>query len=180
MRIGVLGLGLMGEPVAGRLLAAGHEVVVVRHRNRDPIERLVAKGARELSSLASAAAEIELALMLLPTSNEVEAVLFAPDGIVAASRPGLLAVDMGTCYPLDTRRIAGALPCAGWPFYRCARHRRRRGCPSRNAHRHGGRRSSAPRRNPPRALELQPSRLSLWRDRVRPQRKVDPEHDRLD
>jgi 2-hydroxy-3-oxopropionate reductase len=116
MRIGVFGLGLMGEPVARRLLAAGHEVVVVRHRNSDPIERLVTKGAREASSPATAAVEIELALMLMPTSNEVEAVLFGPDGIVAGRCQGLLAVDMGTCYPLDTRRIAERFHALGGHF----------------------------------------------------------------
>lgn len=116
MRIGVLGLGLMGEPVAGRLLAAGHEVVVVTRPNSDPIERLVAKGAREANSAADAAAEIELVLMLLPTSNEVEVVLFGPSGVVAGMRPGLLAVDMGTCYPLDTRRLAERFHALGGRF----------------------------------------------------------------
>lgn len=116
MRIGVLGLGLMGEPVGQRLLAAGHEVVVVRRPNSDPIDRLVAMGAKVASSLAAAAVEIELALMLLPTSNEVEAVLFGPGGIVAGMRPGLLAVDMGTCYPLDTRRLAERFHALGGRF----------------------------------------------------------------
>lgn len=116
MKVAVLGLGLMGEPMAAHLLAAGHEVTVVAHRSRASIERLLAKGARETADAAEAAASTDLALMLLPTSNEVEAVLFGKAGIAAGMAPGYLAVDMGTCYPLDTRRLAQRFEEAGGRF----------------------------------------------------------------
>ena len=136
MKVAVLGLGLMGEPMAAHLLAAGHEVTVVAHRSRASIERLLAKGADEAADAAEAAASTDLALMLLPTSNEVEAVLFgqagttagtragaragttagARAGIVAGMAPGYLAVDMGTCYPPDTRRLAQRFEEAGGRF----------------------------------------------------------------
>lgn len=116
MKVAVLGLGLMGEPMASHLLDAGHDVVVVAHRNRASIERLVAKGAREAENVADAAATTELALMLLPTSNEVETVLFGESGIAAGMTPGYLAVDMGTCYPPDTRRLAQRFQDAGGRF----------------------------------------------------------------
>lgn len=106
MKVAMLGLGLMGEPMAAHLLAAGHDVVVVAHRSRAAIDRLLAKGAREAANAGEAAATTELALMLLPTSNEVEAVLFGKAGIASGMAPGYLAVDMGTCYPLDTQRLA--------------------------------------------------------------------------
>ena len=93
MKVTLIGLGLMGEPMAAHLLEAGHEVVVVAHRSRAAIERIVAKGAREAKSIGEAAASTELALMLLPTSHEVEAVLFGKSGIAAGMAPGYLAVD---------------------------------------------------------------------------------------
>lgn len=116
MKITIIGLGLMGEPMAAHLLDAGHDVVVVAHRNRASIERIVAKGAREAGSISEAAASTELALMLLPTSNEVEAVLFGDSGIAAGMAPDYLAVDMGTCYPADTRRLARRFQEAGGRF----------------------------------------------------------------
>ena len=116
MKVTLIGLGLMGEPMAAHMLDAGHEVVVVAHRNRDSIERIVAKGAREAKSISEAAAATELALMLLPTSKEVETVLFGDSGIAAGMAPGYLAVDMGTCYPLDTQRLAHRFAAAGGRF----------------------------------------------------------------
>lgn len=116
MKVAVLGLGLMGEPMAAHLLDAGHDVVVVAHRNRASIERIVAKGAKEVENVAAAAASTELVLMLLPTSNEVETVLFGDSGIAAGMPPGYLAVDMGTCYPVDTQRLAQRFQKMGGRF----------------------------------------------------------------
>lgn len=106
-KIAFIGAGMMGEPMAGHLLKAGYEVLVTANRNREPIERLVRKGAVEVGSPAEAAAASDVALMILPTSREVEAVLFGDKGIAQGMRPGYLAVDMGTCYPADTIRLAG-------------------------------------------------------------------------
>ncbi|MGE0237651.1 MAG: NAD(P)-dependent oxidoreductase [Parvibaculaceae bacterium] len=116
MKVALIGLGLMGEPMAAHLLDARHDVVVVAHRSRAAIERIIARGAREAGSISEAAATTEVALMLLPTSNEVEAVLFGESGIAAGMAPGYLAVDMGTCYPLDTRRLARRFHEAGGRF----------------------------------------------------------------
>lgn len=113
MKVAFLGAGLMGEPMAGHLLRAGHEVFVTVNRNREPIERLVKAGAVEVGSPAEAAAATDVALMILPTSHEVESVLFRDDGIAAGMPPGYLAVDMGTCYPADTRRLAEQFAAAG-------------------------------------------------------------------
>lgn len=113
MKVAFFGTGLMGEPMAGHLLGAGHHVLVTANRNRKPIERLVAAGAVEVGSPADAARLSDVALMILPTSHEVETVLFRDDGIAAGMRPDYLAVDMGTCYPADTRRIAERFAKAG-------------------------------------------------------------------
>jgi 3-hydroxyisobutyrate dehydrogenase-like beta-hydroxyacid dehydrogenase len=105
-KIAFFGAGIMGEPMAGHLLAAGHQVVVVAHRNRAPIERLASHGAVEVASGAEAARRSEMAVLMLPTSREVEQVLFGPGGLGEAAGPGYLVIDMGTCYPPDTRRLA--------------------------------------------------------------------------
>lgn len=113
MKVAFLGAGLMGEPMAGHVLRAGHQVFVTAHRNRGPVERLVAAGAVEVSSPADAAAASDVALMILPTSREVEVVLFGSSGLATGMRPGYLAVDMGTCYPADTKRLAERFAQAG-------------------------------------------------------------------
>ena len=105
-RVAFFGAGLMGEHMAGHLLAAGHQVTVMAHRNREPIDRLVAKGAAEVAMPAEAAGLTEAAIMMLPTANEVEAVIFGPHGLAERMSPGYTVVDMSTSYPPDTRRIA--------------------------------------------------------------------------
>jgi len=105
-RVAFFGAGLMGEHMAGHLLAAGYQVTVMAHRNREPIDRLVAKGAAEVAMPAEAAGLTEAAIMMLPTANEVEAVIFGPHGLAERMSPGYTVVDMSTSYPPDTRRIA--------------------------------------------------------------------------
>lgn len=114
--IAFFGAGLMGEPMAGHLLDAGYGVVVVPHRNREPIERLLAKGATEVSSPAEAARRTDVAIMVLPTSREVEEVLFGRRGLAAEMASEYTVIDMGTCYPPDTRRIAAQFIGMGGRF----------------------------------------------------------------
>ncbi|MBL0374339.1 NAD(P)-dependent oxidoreductase [Rhizobium sp. KVB221] len=116
MKVAFLGAGLMGEPMAGHLLRAGFEVFVTANRNRQPIDRLVAAGATEVASPAAAAAATDVALMILPTSREVEAVLFGDNGLASGMRPNYLAVDMGTCYPADTKRLGKLFADVGGRF----------------------------------------------------------------
>jgi 2-hydroxy-3-oxopropionate reductase len=92
--------------MAERLLQAGHKVVVVGHYNRAPIERLIRKGAVEAPLPSLAARKTDAALLVLPTSHEVEEVVLGEHGIADALRPGYPIVDMGTCYPPETMRIA--------------------------------------------------------------------------
>ena len=106
LRVALVGAGLMGEPIAGHLLDRGFPVATVAHRNRAPIDRLVRKGATECGTVAEAAGVSNVTLMILPTSREVEEVLFGTGGIADALTQGHVVVDMGTCYPADTRRLA--------------------------------------------------------------------------
>ncbi len=119
-RVAFFGVGLMGEPMAGHLLQAGHSVKVVGHRNREPVERLVAAGAAEAASPAEAARHTDVAIMMLPTAREVEAVLFGRQGLAGEMADGLPAgytvIDMGTSFPPDTRRIAARVIHMGGRF----------------------------------------------------------------
>src|SRR5581483_7696383 len=116
LKVALIGAGLIGEPMGGYLLARGFPVSVVAHRNRGPIERLVAQGAVECRTPAEAARQSDITLMVLPTSREVEEVLFGEGGVAAAVKHGHVLVDMGTCYPADTRRLARRVEALGARF----------------------------------------------------------------
>jgi len=115
-RIAFFGAGLIGEPMAHRLIGAGHHVVVVAHRNRGPIERLVRAGAVEARTPAAAAKATDVAILMLPTARDVDAVLFDPEGVGEGMDRGYAVVDMGTSFPPDTRRIAARVADRGGRF----------------------------------------------------------------
>ena len=106
-RVGFIGLGVMGRPMAVNLLRAGHELVV-HNRHSPPVEALVAQGAKAASGPAEVAAGSEVVITMLPDSPDVEEVVLGPDGVLSAAPPGLLYVDMSTIKPETSRRIAEA------------------------------------------------------------------------
>jgi 3-hydroxyisobutyrate dehydrogenase-like beta-hydroxyacid dehydrogenase len=106
MRVGVIGLGIMGAPMARNLLRAGHEVVVHTRTPGARLDALVADGARPASSPADVAAAVEAVVTMLPDSPDVDVVLTGPRGVLAGGWPGLLAIDMSTIAPGVARRLA--------------------------------------------------------------------------
>lgn len=108
MRIGFIGLGAMGLPMAGHLVAAGHQVSVAS-RGRDPIEKAVALGAQERAP-ADMAAEAEIVVLCVPSSPQVEEVL---DAMVANLGAGTIVVDCSTIDPEVERRCHRRVEEAG-------------------------------------------------------------------
>ena len=108
-RIAFIGLGSMGEPMAGNLLKAGFQVTVVGNRRPDPVDRLVALGARSAPTPAQAAAGADIVFTVLPTSDQVEGAVLGADGLLAAMAPGSVLVDCTTARPDSTRKLAAAL-----------------------------------------------------------------------
>lgn len=108
--IGFVGAGLMGHGMAKNLLAAGYEVTVIAHRNRAPIDNLVATGAREARSLAELAAASSVVHICAPGSPQVEAVVGEMIGHLA---PGSVVVDCSTSDPVSTLKLAKRLEDAG-------------------------------------------------------------------
>jgi 2-hydroxy-3-oxopropionate reductase len=106
-RIGFIGLGVMGLPMAGHLIDAGHDLVV-NTRTREKAASLEEKGAGWASSAREVAAAVDVVITMLPDSADVEAVAEGPDGLLAGARSGLLWIDMSSISPLTTRRLAAA------------------------------------------------------------------------
>jgi 3-hydroxyisobutyrate dehydrogenase len=115
MRVGVIGLGIMGAPMARNLLRAGHQVVV-HGRSAARVEPLVAAGARAAASPAAMAGAVEAVVTSLPDGPDVELVVGAPDGVLAGASPGLLVIDTSTIAPETARGLAGRAAAVGVDF----------------------------------------------------------------
>jgi 2-hydroxy-3-oxopropionate reductase len=110
--VAFIGLGIMGTPMAGHLVRAGHEVLGV-NRSRPAVDRLVEAGGQDGGSVADAVARADVALTMLPDSPDVESVAFGPEGIYANARQGTVHIDCSTIRPDVARRLAEAGAEAG-------------------------------------------------------------------
>jgi 3-hydroxyisobutyrate dehydrogenase-like beta-hydroxyacid dehydrogenase len=113
MQIGFVGAGHMGHGMAFNLLKAGHEVIVVAHRNPAPIEDLVQRGARKAATLSELAEQAEIIVTCVTNSNVVQEVIENLKPHLAA---GQIIVDMGTSDPEVNRRLAAELGAQGVAF----------------------------------------------------------------
>ena len=110
--IGFIGLGVMGRPMAGHLLAKGHPLTV-HNRSRAAVDELAAKGAAAALSPAEVARASSIVILMLPDTSDVDAVLNSPDGVLSGLQPGSLVIDMSSISPVATRRFAGAVAARG-------------------------------------------------------------------
>ncbi|MDR7415782.1 MAG: 2-hydroxy-3-oxopropionate reductase [Armatimonadota bacterium] len=111
-RVGVVGLGIMGKPMARNLLRAGYRLVV-HNRSRAPVEELVALGAVDGGSPKGVGQASDVVLTVLPDTPDVERVIFGPEGLLEGMRPGSVLVDMSTISPAATRDFAERLRARG-------------------------------------------------------------------
>ncbi len=107
-RIGFIGLGIMGKPMARNLLQTGYDLIV-HSRSPGPVDELVAAGAERGTAPDQVAASSNVVITMLPDTPDVELVLFGQRGVQAGIRPGSLVIDMSTIQPLAARRSADRL-----------------------------------------------------------------------
>jgi 3-hydroxyisobutyrate dehydrogenase len=112
MRIGFIGLGIMGRPMAKHLIAAGH-TLTVWNRSRPGIDDVVSAGATAADTPAAVAAASEVVFTMVGDSPDVEAIALGTGGIAEGASPGLIHVDMSTISPSVTRSIAEAYRAKG-------------------------------------------------------------------
>jgi len=113
MRVGFIGIGAMGEPMAANLSKKGFDVTVLRHRRVEPAERLKALGAKVALSVAETVVGCETVVLSLPTSEQVEAVMSGAQGVLSAAAAGTVVLDCSTSHPESTRTLAAALAAKG-------------------------------------------------------------------
>jgi 2-hydroxy-3-oxopropionate reductase len=110
MRIGFIGLGIMGRPMARNLVKAGHELVV-HSRSRGPVDELVAESAAVTAAMSprEVAEQVDTVITMLPDSPDVRAVVFGDDGLAGAMGRGSLLIDMSTIAPATAQEVHAAL-----------------------------------------------------------------------
>jgi 2-hydroxy-3-oxopropionate reductase len=110
--VGVIGLGLMGKPMALNLLKAGFPVTVF-NRSQPAIDELAAAGARAAASPAEVGKASDIVITMLPDAPDVESVVLGENGVMAGAKPGVLVIDMSTIAAAAARRIGGQVAARG-------------------------------------------------------------------
>ncbi len=111
-KLGFIGLGIMGKPMADHLLAAGHTVYVYDLVPK-PVQELASKGAVSCSNSREVAQKSDVTFTMLPDTPDVEAVLFGKDGVAEGVRSGSIVVDMSSISPIATKEFAKKLQALG-------------------------------------------------------------------
>ena len=115
MRVGFVGLGIMGRPMALNLLKSGHEVTVWARRP-ESMAPLLEAGAQGAANPAAVAAQVDVIFSMVADAPDVREVMLGAQGVVKGAHPGLIAVDMSTIPPTAARSIAADLAEQGITF----------------------------------------------------------------
>jgi 2-hydroxy-3-oxopropionate reductase len=114
MNIGFIGLGIMGTPMAGHLIAAGHSLFLKSRRSVP--EALLAAGGTACDTAAAVAERADTIILMLPDTPDVELVLFGPGGVAEALDPGKTVIDMSSIAPLATKDFAARIAERGCAY----------------------------------------------------------------
>jgi len=113
-RVGFIGVGLMGHGMAKNLIEkGGYPLAVLGNRNRQPIDDLVRRGAREAKDPADIARSTDVVVLCLPSSAEAQAVIYGERGLMSAMKRGGALIDATTADPIVTRQIGADLSLRG-------------------------------------------------------------------
>lgn len=117
LNVGLIGVGLMGHGIAANILKHGHSLTVLEHAGNQPLDSLRAAGVRTAQRPNDLAAQVDLLLLCVTGSPQVEAVLLGEkDGALLGLRPGTVVIDLSTAIPASTERLAGRVAQAGGRF----------------------------------------------------------------
>jgi len=114
--VGLIGVGLMGHGIGKNIVAKGYPLTVLAHRNRAPVEDLLAKGAKEVKSARELAQASDVIILCVTGSPQVEETIFGKDGVLEGLRSGTVVVDCSTAEPGSTMKVAAAIAGKGGRF----------------------------------------------------------------
>ena len=108
MKVGFIGLGIMGKPMCKNLIKAGYEMVVTTH-NKETLKEMEAFGAKTVTCGREVAEEANVIITMLPNSPQVREVALGKDGIIEGAKEGSVLIDMSSIDPTESRAIAAEL-----------------------------------------------------------------------
>ncbi len=111
-KIGFIGIGIMGAPMAGHLLDAGYEVFTAVHRS-PPSDELTGKGIQVLDSRKAVAEAADIIITIVPDTPQVEETLFGENGVAEGLSAGKLVIDMSSISPIETKVFADKIKALG-------------------------------------------------------------------
>ena len=115
-RVGLIGVGLMGHGIGKNILEKGYPLTVMAHRNRGPVDDLLAKGAHERNNPLAVARESDLVILCVTGTPQIEQLVYGEYGLLGAVREGLVIADCSTAEPESTVRIAADVAAKGGHF----------------------------------------------------------------
>lgn len=118
MKIGFIGLGIMGRPMAKNLLKAGYDLVVYDF-NKDAVADLVSYGASAAESGKELASQVEAVITMVPNSPHVRAAVLGENGVAEGAKPGLVVIDMSSIDPTESKAIGAELAKMGSDMMDC-------------------------------------------------------------
>ncbi|MDT1062142.1 NAD(P)-dependent oxidoreductase [Paracoccus sp. CPCC 101403] len=127
MKVGIIGVGLMGHGIARNVLRKGFPLSFLDHPGNRPVDEILSVGGHACHSPAEVARGADVLILCVTGSPQVEAVLTGPDGVLSSLRPGSTVIDCSTSLPESTLRMARAVAEVGAdfldaPMTRTARH----------------------------------------------------------
>lgn len=108
MKVGFIGLGIMGKPMSKNLVKAGYDLVVCDF-NQASVDELTALGAKGAANGAQVASECEVIITMVPNSPHVRAAVFGEGGIAETAKPGTVLIDMSSIDPVESKKIGAEL-----------------------------------------------------------------------
>jgi len=112
MKIGFIGLGIMGKPMSKNLIKAGYDLLVY-DINKDAVNDVVAAGAKEAESVREIGATCDIIMTMLPDSPQVKSVVLGDGGLIETIREGTIFIDMSSINPVASKEIAAELEKKG-------------------------------------------------------------------
>ncbi|WP_285718154.1 2-hydroxy-3-oxopropionate reductase [Pelosinus sp. IPA-1] len=108
MKIGFIGLGIMGKPMSKNLLKAGYDLIVV-DRNQSAVDEVVAAGAKSAPTAKAVAEQADIIITMLPNSPHVKEVVLGENGLLEGAKEGTVFIDMSSIAPLVSRELSAKL-----------------------------------------------------------------------
>jgi 3-hydroxyisobutyrate dehydrogenase len=115
-KIGMVGVGMMGHGIATNIVKHGYPLTILEHPGNQPLDALLAKGAKTVKTAADLARAVDVLILCVTGSAQVEDVLYRAEGILEGIRPDSIVIDCSTAVPSSTVRIAEAIAKTGAKF----------------------------------------------------------------